>query len=228
MSKSNWFSVASGLLGLGSSALNNAMSYGAASSLMNRQYDLNQRGLVDSPANARQGLEKAGYNPLLAVSNGVSMSPGTGLGQAANPDVNNSVTNAYRLFNLEKDKIKSDIEVNKANVVKTLEEAKAVGTQTPTSSFWKAINIAKPYVDNIRNFDYQNFDYKGNLLNLLRSRGITRTNLLNFINNYRGIYANNAKVLNGYVSNLPDNLEEILNISYPSIPANIIKQKRRK
>ena len=32
------------------------------------QYNYNQQSLVDSPSNYRAGLEKAGYNPLLAVS----------------------------------------------------------------------------------------------------------------------------------------------------------------
>lgn len=39
--------------------------------LQQQQYDLTQRGYRESPANQRIGLEAAGYNPLLAVTNGV-------------------------------------------------------------------------------------------------------------------------------------------------------------
>lgn len=40
--------------------------------LQQQQYDLTQQGYRESPINERIGLENAGYNPLLAVSNGMS------------------------------------------------------------------------------------------------------------------------------------------------------------
>lgn len=48
-----------------------ALQYKYQKLLQQQQYDLTQQGYRESPSNQRLGLESAGYNPLLAVTNGV-------------------------------------------------------------------------------------------------------------------------------------------------------------
>ena len=79
----SWLSaVISGAAGLGSSALQSQMNRG----LMKYQFELNQRSLRESPMAQKQGLIAAGYNPLLAVSNGIS-SPTVGGSSVSLPDL---------------------------------------------------------------------------------------------------------------------------------------------
>lgn len=78
---------ASSLASIGSSFISAATSKGAqarafnyAKQLQQHQYDLTQKGYLEGPKNQRQGLESAGYNPMLALGNvgsGVSVSGGT-------------------------------------------------------------------------------------------------------------------------------------------------------
>ena len=65
----------------GGSLFSNATSKGAqarafnyARQLQQHQYDLVQRGFLESPGNQRKGMESAGYNPMLALGN-VGSSP---------------------------------------------------------------------------------------------------------------------------------------------------------
>lgn len=48
-----------------------ALQYEYQKKLQQQQYDLTQQGYRESPKNQRLGLESAGYNPILAVTNGV-------------------------------------------------------------------------------------------------------------------------------------------------------------
>ena len=74
-----FFSSAIGLLGGGLSAgsgalgglATSALQYKFNRNLMKYQYELNQRSLQDSPSSFRDGLESAGYNPMLAVTQGI-------------------------------------------------------------------------------------------------------------------------------------------------------------
>lgn len=74
MALSDWSSAIGGIASSGisalSSALNSSKAYKYAVRLANHQYRLQQRGYNEGPTNARQGLEKAGYNPILALSTG--------------------------------------------------------------------------------------------------------------------------------------------------------------
>lgn len=64
---------------IGGSAMSGAFSLAAANAQYQNQrklneqaYDLTQRGYKESPTAQRQGLEAAGYNPILAVNSGTS------------------------------------------------------------------------------------------------------------------------------------------------------------
>lgn len=83
--------------------------------LLNKQaYDLTQRGYLESPLNQRIGYESAGINPIFAMNNGATFGSFTG-GSASAPqdsttaDYNNMLTNAYKVFNLEKNKTNAEI-----------------------------------------------------------------------------------------------------------------------
>lgn len=69
------------LRGFGYGLINNAISYAQSRSaqrraynyarmLQQQQYDLTQQGYRESSSNIRQGLESAGFNPMLAVNGG--------------------------------------------------------------------------------------------------------------------------------------------------------------
>ncbi len=78
---------ASSIGSLGSSFISTATSKGAqaraynyARALQQQQYDLSIQGFKDSPLAQREGLTKAGYNPMLALGNvgqGVNVAGGT-------------------------------------------------------------------------------------------------------------------------------------------------------
>lgn len=52
---------------LATSAINSSRQYKYSRDLMNQQFLLNQKSLLENPQLARSGYEKAGYNPLLAL-----------------------------------------------------------------------------------------------------------------------------------------------------------------
>lgn len=60
--------------GLLSSVLGSALQYHFNTKLMDHAYTLNQKALTDSPSSLRAGLEKANFNPLLALG-GVGNAP---------------------------------------------------------------------------------------------------------------------------------------------------------
>lgn len=94
--------------------------------LLNQQaYDLTQQGYIDSPMNQRLGLEKAGYNPLLALGGG-GLSYGSYSGGSASApmdstasEMGNMLTNAYQVFNLMRKKNTAEIQSIRAGVDNT-------------------------------------------------------------------------------------------------------------
>lgn len=83
--------------------------------LLNQQaYDLTQQGYRESPLNQRIGYESAGINPIFAMSNGASFGSYSG-GSAGMPhgssssDIGNMITNAYKAFQLERNKTNAEI-----------------------------------------------------------------------------------------------------------------------
>lgn len=104
-SKIDWGSLGtSALSGIGDliSTQTNAFSnYLYNSSLMDKQNELNKDfnswNYTNAPQLQRAGLERAGYNPILAVNNGSTYSGGSaGLG-SVNVNDSNRASNAYRV-----------------------------------------------------------------------------------------------------------------------------------
>lgn len=83
--------------------------------LLNLQaYELTQQGYRESPLNQRIGYESAGINPILAMSNGATFGSYSGgsAGMAhgsSNADIGNMITNAYKAFQLERNKTNAEI-----------------------------------------------------------------------------------------------------------------------
>lgn len=83
--------------------------------LLNQQaYDLTQQGYRESPLNQRIGYESAGINPIFAMSNGASFGSYSGgsAGMAhgsSSSDIGNMITNAYKAFQLERNKTNAEI-----------------------------------------------------------------------------------------------------------------------
>lgn len=91
--------------------------------LQQQQYDLQQQGYREGPTNARQGLESAGYNPILAVNSGygsgfagVGNAGGIGATSGDMPDLGSSASNAYRAFKLETQGMKNQTAQTEATV----------------------------------------------------------------------------------------------------------------
>lgn len=85
-----------GLLGAGSSALSSVMNYAYSKKLMDYQYKINQKSLLNSPLQSRKGYVKAGYNPLLALgSPGMGFSANSsGFGSDLSSGLNSGVNSA--------------------------------------------------------------------------------------------------------------------------------------
>lgn len=114
---------------LGSSAISGLFSnhqqyrsYKYAKKLQQHQYNLQQRGYLEGPTNARKGLESAGYNPILAVNGGSnfagSVAGGSPIGaNGVNvPDFGSNMVNAYRAYKLEKQNMDNQTAQTEANV----------------------------------------------------------------------------------------------------------------
>lgn len=113
-------------------AANAYQQYNYNSSLMDKQNDLNKDYSAWNYSNAmslqRAGLEKAGYNPLLAVNNGVNYSSGsTGLGSVnmadSHSDFNANLV-AKRQTSVQERVGNSQVNANNASALKATEEAK--------------------------------------------------------------------------------------------------------
>lgn len=116
------------------STVGSAINYGFARALQNHQYDLNLRGLKESPSAQRQGLERAGYNPIMAInSSGMSnASTGVTAGVSDNGAGANyaSISNARRLQKEEQAKLSADTQnaiagANAQNASASLSEEQA-------------------------------------------------------------------------------------------------------
>lgn len=100
-------------------------AYLYAKKLQEQQYNLGIKGYKDSPSAMREGLTKAGYNPMLALGNvnsGVSVAGGTPVQanstSSNSPDLTGSALDMQRLTN-ETQQTNSNIDVNNATSFKT-------------------------------------------------------------------------------------------------------------
>lgn len=89
-----------------------AINYGFSKALQENQYKLNLKGLRESPSAQRQGLESAGYNPILAVnSSGMANATASGTAGLSDNGVGAnfaSISNARRLQKYEQSKLSAD------------------------------------------------------------------------------------------------------------------------
>lgn len=106
--------------------------------LLNQQaYDLTQQGYRESPLNQRIGYESAGINPIFAMSNGASFGSYSG-GSAGMPhgssgaDIGNMITNAYKAFQLERNKTNAEILGINAGIKNTNADTALKAEQTMT------------------------------------------------------------------------------------------------
>lgn len=84
----SWISaIASAGADAASGLVSSAFQAARNKSLMKYQYDLNQRALLESPSAQKQGLISAGYNPMLAVTQGMHV-PSVGGSSVSAPNIN--------------------------------------------------------------------------------------------------------------------------------------------
>lgn len=130
MAWSDWASAIGsaigGLFGAGGSVASNALSYNENKKLMDKQYDLSIRGYKESPQAVREGLEKAGFNPLLSYASGGNFAS-SGLGSVSTPDIGSAITDSYKTFVNER-KL-ANAQVNNTNADTTLKNEKSLTEQ---------------------------------------------------------------------------------------------------
>lgn len=128
------------LRGFGYGLINNAISYAQSRSnqrraynyarmLQEHQYDLTQRGYREGSSNIRYGLEKAGFNPMLAVNGGNAVGSANVAGgtpvSANQPDGVDAVNNAMMVRQQANNDIQtqSNVELNTSQSNKATAEA---------------------------------------------------------------------------------------------------------
>lgn len=86
----------SALISAGGNLVGQGISYSQQRKLNKQQYDLQIRGLKESPNAMRKGLESAGYNPILALGNTNAYAKG-GVGGSPTPStLGSEAVNAYQ------------------------------------------------------------------------------------------------------------------------------------
>lgn len=136
-------SIASAGLGF----LSSAQQYNYTKKLMNLQNDLQKEfykwSYSKSPSLQRAGLESAGYNPILAVQNGVSnASFNQGLGTVGQSDLAGAATNAYQAFQLARKKNNAEVNATNASASLATEQAK-------TEEFRRQMMSSQTFLNNI-------------------------------------------------------------------------------
>lgn len=128
------------LRGFGYGLINNAISYAQSRSnqrraynyarmLQEHQYDLTQRGYREGSSNIRYGLEKAGFNPMLAVNGGNAVGSANVAGgtpvSANQPDSVDAVNNAMMVRQQANNDVQtqSNVELNTSQSNKATAEA---------------------------------------------------------------------------------------------------------
>lgn len=152
------------LLNFGSNLVSAQVQYENQRKLNQQAYDLTQRGYRESPANQRAGLEAAGYNPILAASNGVSYGSFSGgsASMASNPgsSIDESITNAYRAFKLEREKNKADIQNLVSASNSNNAQANLANEQALTESYRRAqIDFQNAMYDVLTHLHQKDLDY---------------------------------------------------------------------
>lgn len=122
--------VGLGGLASGGSAVSTALGYLNSKKLMDKQYNLAIKGYKESPLAVREGLERAGFNPLLSYASSGNFAS-TGIGSASAPDIGSSITNGYSTF-VNQRKL-ANAQVNNTNADTTLKNEQSLTEQSKRS-----------------------------------------------------------------------------------------------
>lgn len=117
--------VASSLFGALGGIGSSFLSLRQQKELMNNQYSLNLQGLKEGPLAQRQGLEVAGYNPLLGYIGASGASPSVSGGSAGSFDLSSSMTNAFKVMQSERKLANAQTENTNADTVLKTEQAES-------------------------------------------------------------------------------------------------------
>ncbi|MCM1265892.1 MAG: hypothetical protein NC200_06800 [Candidatus Gastranaerophilales bacterium] len=123
-------SLLGGAFGLASNALGASQQQAYSKELMRYQSSLNSKTTKDSTINQwswnREGLEKAGYNPLLAVQNNATSANGNfaSAQQGANPNYGSAIANFADLARLENETASTRAQVLQSNSEALLNQKK--------------------------------------------------------------------------------------------------------
>lgn len=107
-----------------------ARAYNYARGLQQHQYDLTQRGFLETPGNQRRGMESAGYNPMLALGNvGTSTAVAGGTPVSANATDTTGIRDAImQKVSMQNQTKQTDATVENLDSSTRKNEAEAQGT----------------------------------------------------------------------------------------------------
>lgn len=149
------FDFLGGVVGAGASMISSRQQYKYQRALQEQaaqlNYDYGQKSLQNSPTSTRQGLESAGYNPMLAVQNATSgaNSGWTSTGQANGTDyasgISQLVSNAQNMQRVknETEQTDSNVKLNDAMARKNSAEASNAEAENPFISKREQANIGR-------------------------------------------------------------------------------------
>lgn len=96
-----------------------AMNYNHNKKLMDKQYNLAIKGYKESPQAVREGLERAGFNPLLSYASGGNFAS-SGLNSAQTSDIGQAIVNGHKAFTNEDKLAKAQVQnINADSVLKS-------------------------------------------------------------------------------------------------------------
>lgn len=158
--------LVSGLFGLAGGLASSAMSYSYQKKLLKEQDELQRKYAADAPGITKQGLEKAGINPLVGTSGTTSSEPLNAGSQSVNlsggiSDVMNAASalqqskSAMKTADTNADVGASTIDLNKANIANNTARTHAdvVNNTRLTSA---KISEIKAKIDNMRSQTHLN------------------------------------------------------------------------
>lgn len=171
--------LASGALGVAGSNASSKKQYEYQRRLQEQaaalNYHYNTQWAKNSPSFTRQGLESAGYNPMLAVQNGTSNAASyTSTGQAQNVDYNSSlqsgVSNSIDVFRLKNETRQSDAMSDSyyANADKAKAEKAEIIQRLPYVSAQAKANYMKTAMESAKLEN--DIHYQDEQLNLLKKQ----------------------------------------------------------
>lgn len=183
-------SLGSGFVSAGASNVSSRKAFQRQQALqeqaarLNYDYSIkyNRNTLQNNPLYTRQGLEKGGYNPMLAVQNGTSgtgASSFTSAGQAPQHDMSQAVSNAMDFSRLQNETKQSDAQTDayyamadktKMEKAKLIQELPYVGDKAKADYIKTQMESAK--LENDIHYQNEYLKYLQNSLGLQRELGV--------------------------------------------------------